>query len=105
MVRMRDSTRVTVVAEDIFTGRQDIQVSWDGSTNVVIPTIETVYMLVLASACYMCCVACGVISHSRSLLDIKADGQLVALDSSGKTVTNLTVPISSLLAVGPAGSK
>jgi hypothetical protein len=42
-----------------------------------------------------------VLSHVHAhwqtqLLDIKGDSQLVALDSSGKTVTNLTVPISSL---------
>lgn len=98
-----------MVAEDIFTGRRHTEISWVGITHVVLPTVETVYMLVLASARSMCCVACGVVSHSCSLatqlLDIKADGQLVALDSSGKTVTDLTVPISSLLAVGPAGSK
>jgi hypothetical protein len=49
-LKMVGTMKVRLVGVDIFTGRQHEAVHNGGSTNVVIPTIDTAHMLVLAPA-------------------------------------------------------
>jgi hypothetical protein len=53
-LKMLGTMKVCLVGVDIFTGRKHVAVHWSNggsrSTNVVIPTIDTDHMLVLAPA-------------------------------------------------------